>query len=443
MLGKTQQTAQRDLFRPHLLDFIDQSHDLVLLADHIDWNYFEEEFSRYYSAIGRPSMPIRFSVGCLLLIKLFKLSDETIVQEWESNPYMQYFTGGAFFEHKFPCDPSDFCHFRKRIGEEGIENIFAYSVSVHGKDGKVDNTMSDTTVQENNTTFPTDSKLAKKIIDKCNSIAKERGIVQRQTYIRKSKEFLRDTHNSKHPKRRKSAQKARKKLRTIALRLIRELERKLGEEMLKDYQAELDLYKQVLHQERTSKNKIYSLHKPFTTCIAKGKAHTPYEFGNKIGVLTTTGKEILILAIDAFDGNPHDSKTIEPLLKQNERLNHHVPKDVAYDRGGRGVSQIGETTVSIPKPPLKRDSQYERQKKRKKFRRRAGIEPVIGHLKTDFGMQTNYLHGKSAPKINAMLAATAWNLKKYIKKLRKKLLYVQILIQDIERGICYQMLLTA
>ena len=66
--------------------------------------------------------------------------------------------------------------------------------------------MSDTTVQENNTTFPTDAKLAKKIIDKCNALAEKNNITQRQSYVRISKQLVRDTYNGTHPKRRKKAQ---------------------------------------------------------------------------------------------------------------------------------------------------------------------------------------------------------------------------------------------
>ena len=58
--------------------------------------------------------------------------------------------------------------------------------------------------------------------------------------------------------------------------------------------------------------------------------------------------------------------------------------------------------------------------KRRKFRRRAAIEPVIGHLKTDFRMEQNYLHGEDSSQINAFLAATGWNLKKMMRKLKNK-----------------------
>ena len=88
------------------------------------------------------------------------------------NPYMQYFCGMAHFEYQFPCDPSDFVHFRNRIGESGVQKIFAHSVSLFGKAAKEKVILSDTTVAENNTTFPTDAKLAKKIIDKCNEISR-------------------------------------------------------------------------------------------------------------------------------------------------------------------------------------------------------------------------------------------------------------------------------
>ena len=272
MVGKNNNTNQRDLFRPMLVDFINNRHELVLLANKIDWGYFEKEFSKFYSKKGRPSMPIRLMVGALMLKRIYNLGDETLAEEWKMNPYMQYFCGMNHFEHEFPCDPSDFVHFRKRIGEEGVEKIFVYSVLIHGKKAQEKQVLSDTTVQENNTTFPTDAKLAKKIIDRCNKISKITGTNQRQSYTCTSKQLLRDTHNSKHPKRKNKAKKATKKIKTIAGRLIRELERELSAELLAKYQRELDLYKKTLEQKRNDKNKTYSIHKPFTCCIAKAKA---------------------------------------------------------------------------------------------------------------------------------------------------------------------------
>ena len=247
MLGKSPVQNQRDLFNPLITDFIDMSHELVLLAKKIDWNYFEKEFSEFYSHTGQPGMPIRFMVGSLMLKRLYNLGDETLAQAWVMNPYMQYFCGEAQFQHKFPCDPSDFVHFRKRIGKKGIEMIFTYFVELHGPKVKSDVLLSDTTVQENNVTFPTDAKLAKKIIDKANQIAQKEGIKQRQSYKRVSKNLVRSTYNGKHPKRRKNANKAQRKLKTIASRVVRELMRKLPEKILQNYQEELLLYQKILN----------------------------------------------------------------------------------------------------------------------------------------------------------------------------------------------------
>ena len=111
------------------------------------------------------------------------------------------------------------------------------------------------------------------------------------------------------------------------------------------------------------------------------------------------------------------------MLNQIEKNLNYQPEEVIYDRGGRGKRKINGVKISTPQPALKRDSQYQKTKKRKKFRRRAAIEPVIGHLKKEFRMEQNYLHGESSPKINALLAAAGWNLKKLAEKLKKKLFW--------------------
>jgi IS5 family transposase len=424
MLGKLPQN-QPEFFRTRLEDLINPNHELALLSKAIDWNYFEKEFKEYYSAKGAPSVPIRTMVGCLLLKHLYNLGDDKIPEYWVRDVYFQYFCGGVFFEHKFPFDPSDFVHFRKRVGEDGISKIFAYSVNLHG--GEVPKhakfVLSDTTVQENNTTFPTDAKLCKKVIDQCNKIAERTGIKQRHKFIKESKQLVRDTYNGQHPKRSKQAKKANKRLKTIANKMLREMERKMSRQQQNSYSNELKLYKQAVNQQKNDTNKVYSFHKPFTRCIAKGKAHKQYEFGNKVGLITqgNKGKKI-ILAIEAFVENPFDGHTIEPLLNQMKSNKIQLPKELAYDRAGKGRTEINGVKIIIPSPPKKADTRYQKQMKRKKCRARAAIEPIIGHLKTDFRMQQNYLWREEGIQINAFMAATAWNLKKMMDRLKEKFL---------------------
>lgn len=136
MKGKSPLRNTPELFRPMLNSFIDEKHELVLLAEKIDWQYFDEEFGKLYSTKGRPGKPIRLMVGCLLLKQMYNLGDETIAKEWVMSPYMQYFCGEVYFQHRFPFDPSDFVHFRHRIGEGGVEKIFVHSVRLHGWDAE-------------------------------------------------------------------------------------------------------------------------------------------------------------------------------------------------------------------------------------------------------------------------------------------------------------------
>ncbi|MCQ2116985.1 MAG: hypothetical protein MJY76_02460 [Bacteroidales bacterium] len=101
------------------------------------------------------------------------------------------------------------------------------------------------------------------------------------------------------------------------------------------------------------------------------------EFGQKVSMILTAKSQIIV-AIKAFEGNPHDSKTVGPLLERMASVNQKLPETLAYDRGGRGAKEVMGVKVITPGNPRKSDTAYDRKKKRYPFRRRAGIEPVFG-----------------------------------------------------------------
>ncbi len=177
---------------------------------------------------------------------------------------------------------SELVHFRKHIGEKGIALILKESIRINGSDSDDRHVNVDTTVQEKNITFPTDAKLHRKIIRKCSRIAQKKGIVVRQSYTRTLKKLGVHQRFRNHPRNKKKAIKADKKVKVIAGRLLRELERKLAEGM---YASERALFNKVLQQTRYIKQKIYSLHEPDVQCISKGKEHKKYEFGNKVSIV--------------------------------------------------------------------------------------------------------------------------------------------------------------
>ncbi len=112
---------------------LDSNDPLIALADTINWDSFEKSFAKYYSDKGRPAKPIRLMVGLLILKQLENLSDENIVLQWKRNPYYQYFCGMQEYVPALPCDATELVKFRKRIGKEGIEEIFTMSIVLHGK----------------------------------------------------------------------------------------------------------------------------------------------------------------------------------------------------------------------------------------------------------------------------------------------------------------------
>ena len=424
MLGKIKPNNQQNLFKTRLTDLINLGHPLVKLAKEISWEKMELEFQNLYSEQGRPSIPVRKIAGLLLLKEMFKESDESVVERWIENAYWQYFTGEEFFQTKQPFDPSEFVHFRKRLKEAGLEFLLSQSVALHPKAKSEKEVQIDTTVQEKNITFPTDAKLAKKVIDNCSKIAEREGIKQRQTYKRVAKQHLRDAYFGHHPKRKKKATMARKKLRTIGKRVVRELERKLPEHLQKQYEKEFGNYKKALTQSRNSKDKIYSLHEPQTACIAKGKAHKAYEFGTKVAVVR--GRQTgVVSSIKRFLGNPHDSKTLEESLAQSERVRKQIggtrPEIASTDRGFRGKSEVEGTQILIPKN-TKENSRYKQEVARKRFRARAAIEPTISHLKRNHALGLNFLKGVAGDIHNALLAGIGYNLKLRFNQIKEQII---------------------
>ena len=386
---------------------------LIVLSDTINWNMFDREFEKYYSKEGRPAKPIRLMVGLLLLKQLKNLSDEDIVVQWKQNPYYQYFCGFDELQIVEPCHSTELVKFRNRIGVDGMKVIFGMSVSLHGKKANEKQVIVDTTVQENNITYPTDGKLTIKIINHLHKTAKYEDISLRRTYMKEIKGHRISFRFFRHPKKRKKAKAAIKRLKTIAKTLMRDMNRKFNDDQINKYKKDFELYTQILLQERYTKNKIYSLHETHAYAINKGKDHKGYEYGTKASIVTTKNSGIIV-GVAAHSKNEHDSKTLEVALYSAKSNTTKTIKEAICDRGYRGIKEVLDIKISIPGTVLKRDSKYQKEIKREKFRRRASIEPIIGHLKSDHRMQRNYLKGFIGDEINLLLSACAFNLKKWM-----------------------------
>jgi transposase, IS5 family len=414
MQAKPVETHQTSFLMPTLAEQLDPRQPLRQLALRLPWSELEQAFGKYYSQEGRPAKPVRLMVGLLLLKQMFNQGDETVVAAWVQNPYWQYFCGMSEFQWQLPCDPSDLVYFRDRIGAAGMERILQVSAQLHGPKALEVEVVVDTTVQEKNITHPTDTKLAHKIIGRCWKLADGNGVRLRRRYRKAVRQCVMAQRWRRDPNKRKAAHRALRKMKVIAGRLIRELERKLPAQVREGQRSHFALYRRVLGQQPADRDKIYSLHEPQVYCLSKGKEHKRYEFGSKASVVMTKTAGVIVGAV-AHEENLYDGDALGPALEQTKVITGQQPVRAIVDRGYRGRKEVDGTEVLLPGKPKPGQSKSLNAKMRARFRRRAAIEPLIGHLKHQYRLARCFLKGFVGDQVNLLLAAAAWNLKKWLR----------------------------
>ena len=414
---------QGSLFQVELVKIIDMSHPLVVLAGKIDWDSFEAVLDCHFSETdGAPAKPVRLMVGLHYLKHAFNFSDELTVERWTENPYWQHFCGMKYFEHTMPIHPSLMTRWRKMVGDGGMEKMLAETVRAGLQTGaitpkSIENVNVDTTVQEKAIAYPTDARLYHVMRGKLVKQAKRFGVDLRQSYERVSKRALLLSGRYFHARQAKRARREVRRLKTWLGRVTRDITRRIsGDVALQEMFADL-LSKacRLLEQTRDSKDKLYSIHAPEVECIAKGKAHKKYEFGNKASLVSTSREGFLLGAL-GLHGNPYDGHTLAAGLEQAERLSGgNSIKNAFVDRGYRGNGYNGSTTIHICDG--KRKNLPRRLQRLRK--RRSAIEPLIGHMKNDGRLGRNYLLGMAGDRMNVILCACGQNLRLLLNRIKR------------------------
>lgn len=437
MKHRSRPPEQDDLLRPRLIDMIDTRHELVKLAALIDWEVFESQWAGFFpSGTGRPAMPPRMVAGLLYLQHAFRLSDEAAVARWVENPYYQHFTGETFFQHRPPIDPSSLTRWRKRIGEEGVEWMLMQTILAGQKAGALDagslkQVAVDTTVMEKNIAHPTDGRLYERARAQLVALAAEAGVELRQSYARLAPRLAVRVGRYAHAKQFRRMRKALRTLKGYTGRVLRDLRRQLDDipagELREHILDRLVLVSRLLSQDPKGRDKIYALHEPEVDCISKGKARVRYEFGCKVSIATTLD-EGFVVGMRSFAGNPYDGHTLGATLEQVEILTERLPDLVVVDRGYRGHG-VDKTQVLISgmrrglTPTLTAA-----------LRRRAAIEPEIGHMKTDGRLARSPLKGTIGDALFAVLCGCGHNIRKILAWLRAVLLRLIALFIAVVRG---------
>lgn len=404
-----------ELFQAHFQQILNLDHPLCQLADGIDWPRFDAALADCYSEdMGRPALATRLMVGLHYLKHAFDESDESLLERWVENPYWQYFCGFDYLQHECPLHPTSLVKWRQRVGADRFEMLLAETIRLAQKTDQVkpdalQRVNVDTTVQEKAIAYPTDARLYTKMLLRLVTLAKRRGLRLRQTYVRIAPRLLKQQGRYAHAQQFKRARACTRRLKTLLGRVVRDIIRRAGAAVDEELATFLERAQRLSEQIKTSKGKLYSIDAPEVECISKGKAHKRYEFGCKVSV-ATTNKGNWVVGVQALQGNPYDGHTLSAALEQVERISQHTVAEVFVDKGYRGHDYQGDGEVHITGQG--RESAGLALRRRKK--RRAAIEPVIGHMKSDARMGRNYLKGVEGDRINALLAGIGVNVRKLL-----------------------------
>ena len=377
--------GESDLFRNRLDSLIDMRHEFVRLFGLIDWKRFDEAFGELYAEKGRPGLPTRLMVGLHLIKHARGLSDEQVCAQWLENAYFQYFSGETYFQAALPLDRTSMSVWRGRIGPEKLEALIAETLAAARRAGAVEPSRAGDHRHDgaDQSRRPSDRQPSALAGDRmAEPDGEEAGVAVRQSYLRVARHARREVGRLMHAGQRKQAERWVRKLRTWTGRLTRDIERKtVGEPDLVGARAfVLDRVKRLLAQKRDDKNKLYALHALEVECIAKGKARTRYEFGVKVSIAVTNARAAggqFVLGIQTMPGLPYDGHTLKDQIAQVERLTGEKVARVYVDKGYRGHG-LAAPEIHVTQSPGQRSPTVKRE-----LRRRAAVEPVIGHAKSD------------------------------------------------------------
>ncbi len=414
---------EMNFFHPILEKIVDKQHELVLLADKIDWHRLEAMFDEYYNNKGRKAISTRLMLGLLLLKYMKNLSDEAVCDMWVENPYFQYFCGERLFQYKLPIDRSSISRWRKRVDLDKLEKVLQESLHVAYKTKAlspkdVHKIAVDTTVQEKAVDYPSDIQLFLDGIIDLGRSAKKAGLKLKQNYRFIAKALAVKASGYAHARqmnRLKTAKKAMKKLMFKLKARIENAAKEAGKtlEQLPEHLTErLARSTKVLLQQKTDKDQLLVWHAPEVEIIAKGKARSPYEFGCKVSLATNINSANgghFILSSRALHGKPYDGHTLASTIENVETITGCEVSKAYVDKGYKGHDY--EKPQRVYRSGQKRGVFG---KIKQELKRRSVIEPIIGHAKHDHRMDRCRLKGKKGDQINAIFAAIGFNFKQIL-----------------------------
>src|SRR5580658_1880701 len=427
---------------------LNPNHELLILADKIDWERVAEELSPHYSRVGRNGKPIRLMVGALILKHMHNLSDEETVKRLGGDIYWMAFCGidePFATEDWEPLNPSTMTYFRKRIGPDGVLKVeqVVRGLLLSEKRIAPKSQFVDTTAMEKNVAYPTDTDLLDKGRRRLLAGFKRlkalgRRIKIGRTFARSAKKALvkvAKLGKDRQERIKEGAEQLANFARSVLARVpaaLRKAKKHKDEKTQKQIEAaqeqiarDAELLDRVIVQSEARyagvrlKSKEYSFHEPQVTCIAKGKRGKPNEYGSKVSI--SVDRNGFVVDHSEYDYNVGDNTTLEQNVCGWEAATGEVPEELAADRAYHmpvypdKVRQVKR--IAIPRTGGTKHADSDKHYFKRLLRKRASIEPVICHLKQDHRMDRSRYQGFGGDRINVSLSVTAWNTRKWMKQM--------------------------
>jgi transposase, IS5 family len=401
--------------------------------------------------LGR-KLHVEIHLKLFLLQGLCRLTDREIAEQARLRADFRIFCAIDSSSEGLIPDHSQICRFRNRLSSGTVNQLNTIVLKKVAELGFTNFASMDldSTVQEANIAYPSDACLIRKLAQKTQKVIsclqsmghKAATALQLNTeeVFKKGRAYFFRVKNAPIEKTRKifgSYYRTACKNLKPALKLIQGLKGstcakmpwniKLHCNQLK--QHALQYLKDVGHFVKThtiKKLKILSFHALAVTCITKGKLGKTKEFGRQYQVGRFTGNFIHIFPCNDLKMN--DKQCFQSVLRQAQDLaGEKVLKEVSTDKGYYSHAntkapqkKMGINTDGVQRPKNVADRHQPSNKERAEElrRRRAGIEPLIAHLKS-FGLGKSKMKSDRATLSQGYSSALFFNCHQIMRRFAK------------------------
>lgn len=451
---------------------VKRNHQLLILASKIPWEAFGElaivDLYKNKKTTGR-KLNLRLHLGAFLLQALYKWQDRELEEQIRYYAPARLFCGLHDFEG---LDHTQFMRFRNRITEQTAK-IFSQSILQIASDMSFikNNTMDfDSTVQEANIQYPSDALLMNKLVRKSKKILKflsDKGITcasrvtelldfknlgkkfkgyffrQREKVQEETDSKLSSKELTKEEKAKEKSEKKKEERKTffkfLYERTVEVIDKTAS--CIENWKGKLpwNLQLDLVHltkvgpklleqinffikNQKVSPDKIMSLTVNKVKCIKRGKLGKMFEFGRKWFIWRTDGNYVMGYASE--DPNLDDTKSLDQALNEYKDVFKKSPDSITGDQGfwsddnlkACEKHKIAEVGIN---PRGKKEWKVDQDQIESLKNRRAGVEPIIGHLKQR-GLRKSKMKSDQSTFLAGQRSMLSLNLSRFIKDLVKE-----------------------